>query len=224
MTALASLSKFQGRYDRWLYIRQCYNLKWSSGNNSLQALQRFFNTNLTLESMLQKVRNMIEHLPVGMPAVIKFAVLTGLRPSEAIESVRLINGSSRQPVASYYNEEQQTLEHFRFPDIFLRTTKKAYLSYLSIDNYHYFANLGCKIPTWNAIRMACQRRNIKMDMHLCRKVFASFLRKEGIQPEVIDLLQGRCSQSVLVRHYLAPSQSLRENVLSALEKLQSQLQ
>lgn len=40
-------------------------------------------------------------------------------------------------------QEQQALEHFRFPQ-FLRATKKAYLSYLSIDNYHAIANLGCK--------------------------------------------------------------------------------
>lgn len=56
MTALAALAKFQGRYGRWLDIRYHYQLKWSLGNNSLQALQRFFNTNLTLESMLSKIR------------------------------------------------------------------------------------------------------------------------------------------------------------------------
>jgi intergrase/recombinase len=62
-----------------------------------------------------------------------------------------------------------------------------------------------------------------MDMSLCRKIFASWLRKEGIQPEVIDLLQGRVSQSILIRHYLAPSQNMKDDVLQALEKLQQQL-
>jgi intergrase/recombinase len=62
-----------------------------------------------------------------------------------------------------------------------------------------------------------------MDTSLCRKIFASWLRKEGIQPEVIDLLQGRVSQSILIRHYLSPSQNMKDDVLQALEKLQQQL-
>jgi intergrase/recombinase len=58
-----------------------------------------------------------------------------------------------------------------------------------------------------------------MSMHLTRKVFASWLRKEAIQHEAVDLLQGRVSQSVLVRHYLVQSDTLKEQVLQALEKL-----
>jgi hypothetical protein len=147
MTSLASLSKFQGRYDRWLYIRQCYNLKWVSGNNSLQALQRFFDTNSTLESILSSIKEMMGVLPANMADIVRFACLTGLRPTEACESVRLLNSSFQNSGTSYYNQEQQCLEHFRFPDVFLRPTKKAYLSYLSTDNYyHYFASLGPKNP------------------------------------------------------------------------------
>ena len=63
-----------------------------------------------------------------------------------------------------------------------------------------------------------------MDMYLCRKVFASWLRKEGIQPEVVDLLQGRVSQSVLTRHYLVPQNSLKDQVLEALERLQQTIE
>jgi intergrase/recombinase len=62
-----------------------------------------------------------------------------------------------------------------------------------------------------------------MDMHLTRKMFASWLRKEGIAPEIVDLLQGRVSQSILTRHYLAPSQNMKDDVLKALGKLQQQL-
>jgi hypothetical protein len=212
MTALASLSKFQGRYDRWLYIRQCYNLKWSSGNNSLQALQRFFNTNLTLESMLSKVKEMIRVLPSDISYVIRFAVLTGLRPSEACESVRLLNVKNvNDHVSRYYNPEQQCLEHFRFPDIFLRQTKKAYISYITKEQLSGIQSLVAKPPTWNAIRMACRRRNIHMDMRLCRKIHGSWLHKQGISTEEVDFLQGRVSPSVFwsplpdSRLYIAPA-------------------
>jgi hypothetical protein len=75
-----------------------------------------------------------------MPEIIRFACLTGLRPSEACESVKLLP----QQEANYYNPERQALEHFRFAHIFLRPTKKAYLSYLSIDDYLYFTKIAPK--------------------------------------------------------------------------------
>jgi hypothetical protein len=54
--------------------------------------------------------------------------LIGLRPAELVESVRLINDVN---LSKYYNPERQTLEHFRFPEIFLRRTKKAYISFVT---------------------------------------------------------------------------------------------
>jgi intergrase/recombinase len=64
---------------------------------------------------------------------------------------------------------------------------------------------------------------IKCDMRYCRKLFASHLRTEGIQPEIIDMLQGRVSQSILTRHYLVPKPSFKDDILKALEQLQRQL-
>ena len=123
----------------------------------------------------------------------------------------------------YYNTERQCLEHFRFHEIFLRQTKKAYISFLSTDMYQWITKNRPSTPTLNAITLACRRKGIKMEMHLCRKIFASWLRKEGIQPETIDMLQGRVSQSVLTRHYLVPENSLRTRVLEAVGGLQKQL-
>jgi intergrase/recombinase len=62
-----------------------------------------------------------------------------------------------------------------------------------------------------------------MDLYLTRKIFASWLRKDGIQPELIDMLQGRVSQSILTRHYLVPQSSLKDQVLDALKVLQKKL-
>jgi intergrase/recombinase len=187
--------------------------------------------------MLSKVKEMMRALPAPMVAVIRFAVLTGLRPSETCESVRLLNlqKNVRRPAVckdtrtclstpwtgSYYNPEQQCLEHFRFPDIFLRQTKKAYISYITKEQLSGIELLGPKTPTWNAIRLACRYRNINMDMRLCRKVFASWLiNKEGIDSTTVDMLQGRCPSTVLARHYQSPSTDLRDRVLAATSKLQ----
>ena len=43
-----------------------------------------------------------------------------------------------------------------------------------------------------------------MNMYHCRKVFATYLRNNGIGQEIIDLLQGRISNNVFVNHYYRP--------------------
>jgi intergrase/recombinase len=220
MKSLTALSKYLGTYEKWKATCKRYNLKWTTGNESIASLARFFNPELSLDSMSRRVRDMMRVLPGTMAAVIRFAALTGLRPSEACESVRLIY--TYQYTSSYYNPDQQTLEHFRFPQ-FLRQTKKAYISYLSTSNYQRIASLGPK-TCWNAIRLACRRRNIDMDMRLCRRIFASHLSNCGIQSEIIDFLQGRTSTSVFSRHYLSPLNDLKDRVLNAVNELQKEIE
>jgi intergrase/recombinase len=171
--------------------------------------------------MLDVVRKMMQVLPRVMALVVRHAVLTGLRPNEACESVRLISLSTDK----YYNPELQALEHYKFPQLFFRTTKKAFISYLSEDNLRPIANLGCKTPTptWEAIRSTCKRRGINMDMRFCRKIHASWLHKYNITAEEIDFLQGRTSPSIFSRHYLSPNNTLRTRVLEAVGELQKQL-
>ena len=172
-------------------------------------MERFFNPSMNLDNMLTKIREMIQVLPVAMAAVVKMDVLTGLRPTEAVEAVKLLNLGPEiddlgPEIGQYYNSERQVLEHFKYPKVFQRATKKAYISYLSLDNYHYFADLGPKTPSWTAIRMACKHRNIGMNMRLCRKIFASWLVQSGIDSITVDMLEGRCPPSVLARHYQVP--------------------
>jgi Archaeal phage integrase len=222
MEALTVYAKYLGCYDRWQQIRRQYSLHWTDGNESIAAMQRFFDANATLESMLSRIKEMTCKLPAYMAEVIRFAVLTGLRPTEACESVRLLNCLEKDKTC-YYNPEQQVLEHFRFPDIFLRPTKKTYISYLSSDMYQWIASLGSRTPTLTAIRSAVKRRGLKMEMHLCRKVFASWLHKSGIPDITIDMLQGRCPKSVLAQHYIAPDSTLRQRVLDSISQLQQTL-
>src|SRR5919106_5404656 len=175
IVALANLAKFQGRYERFLELKKRYDLKWST-TNSTQYFERFFDEQLTLDIMLQRIKEMIRLLPPFMAQIIKFGCLVGLRASEVLESVRLLTIGPNQ----YYNRERCTLEHFRFPQIFIRTTKKAYLSFITLEQLSAIGVLDCKtpVPTLNAITLACRRNGIKMEMHLTRKIFASWLRKE----------------------------------------------
>jgi hypothetical protein len=222
MKSLTALSRYLGCYENWQQTRKQYNLKWSTGNESLQALERFFNPEMSLDHMIDRVKQMMHVLPLDMSNIVRHAVLTGLRPSEAVESVKLLNSQNNNDYY-YYDPEQQTLRHYLFPDTFMRATKKAYLSYITPKNLQPIADLGDKTPTWNAIRLTCRRRNIDMEMRLCRKIFASWLRKSGIQSELVDLLQGRVPPSVLARHYLVPDHYFKDDVLEALKQLEQRL-
>lgn len=57
------------------------------------------------------------------------------------------------------------------------------------------------------------------NMYYRRKVFATYLRDEGVVPEIINLLQGRISSSVFVRHYYRPDMSKFEEIKEKLVKL-----
>jgi hypothetical protein len=123
MEALSALSKYMGRYNVWKDIREKYQLHWTSGNESLAAFERFFmDDNKSLESMLRYVRE----APSKYKDIFVFNCLTGLRPSECLEAIRLINNVDSGQ--RYYNESRQCLEHFRYPQIFLRSTKSACIS------------------------------------------------------------------------------------------------
>ena len=108
--------------------------------------------------MLERIKEMVRLLPGFMSRIIKFAVLVGLRPSEVVDSVKLINDT--EAFSKYYNAERRCLEHYKFPDIFVRSTKKAFLSFMpheiisnvKINQLH---DNNKNIPTYNAIRHAC---------------------------------------------------------------------
>jgi intergrase/recombinase len=223
MKALASLARFTGSYDTWLAIRQRYNLKWSTGNESLATFERFFlDDNKTLDSMLQWVKEAIKVLPASMGQIIKFNVLTGLRPNEAIQSIRLLNRPDSQAI-SYYNLERQCLEHFRFPELFIRRTKAAYVSIIEREQLLGLVQNIRKIPTYEVLRFRCTRAGLSFHMGYCRKIYSSWLRQSGIPAEIVDLLSGRVPRSIFARHYFTPSEDYRVKVLQALEKLQRQL-
>jgi intergrase/recombinase len=185
----------------------------------MQSFARFFNESLDSDTMLQQIKKMIAKTPTWAGQIIKFAALVGLRPSEVVESVRLIN--SADEFSKYYNSSRSALEHFRFSQ-FQRQTKKCYISFVTPEMLSIVEKLD-NVPTYNQVRLACRKAGIKCDLRFARKMFASWLHQCGISDIMIDLLQGRVGKSVLVNHYITPGQDYKAKVLQALEKLQKQL-
>jgi intergrase/recombinase len=142
--------------------------------------------------------------------------LTGLRASECIAAAKLIK--DHDSFKTYYSESRQCLEHFRFANIFIRSTKAAYISLVDKEILEIAKNC-INIHSYNALKRVLRRRSLDMQLKYCRKIFASYLRQSGIETEIIDLLQGRVPKSVFARHYFRPSADYRERALAALKTL-----
>jgi intergrase/recombinase len=95
------------------------------------------------------------------------------------------------------------LEYFKYPEQFLRKTKHAFVSIVDDSIIELAQNTSQR--SYNSTRMLLRKQGIEMYMAYCRKIFATYLRNNGIQPEMIDLLQGRVPKSVFMRHYYRPS-------------------
>jgi len=64
---------------------------------------------------------------------------------------------------------------------------------------------------------------IKCSLSYCRKIFATFLRNEGVEPELIDMPQGRIPNSVFIRHYYRPDMSKFDGIREKLTRLHALL-
>ena len=119
--------------------------------------------------------------------------------------------------------EFETLEHFRFKELFLRKAKNAFISFVpkSIIN-----EITKSTPvTYESIRKRLQRKHINIRFMELRNHFATFMVRHGLIREEADLLQGRIPANVFIRHYWTPSfDELKDRTLVALKELETSSQ
>ena len=221
MKALSALARFTGQTDNWRVIRQKYGLQWSTGTEKLDAFTRFFDDSKDLDTMIGWLKEALQVLPPSYANFFLFCTLTGMRCSEALESVKLINKKDPETLR-YYDPDGQVLRHYAFPDILIRRTKAVYISVVD-DEIIGIAQDIEKVPTLNALKMVSRRTSLSMRVKYCRKIFASYLHRCGESSDLIDMLQGRIGKNIFLKHYLTPSANYKDRVLTALEKLQKQL-
>jgi len=142
--------------------------------------------------------------------------MSGLRPNEGIESFNLI----RTKLDVYYNEELGTLEHFRFGKTFLRNIKNAFITIIPKSFIMKIAEKD-KV-TYSMVKNKLQRNHTPIRLNTLRDYYGTFMVRHGLIKEEVDLLQGRISKSIFVRHYWSPLfKELRERTLAALKQLET---
>jgi len=220
MSGLANLSKYLGCYEHWKAIVKNSGLKWEK-KVSLDIVLDIMNTDLGdtwvwLKEVVQKV-------PREYGTVLVFAALSGLRPTEAVNSTRLISELSESGrLDTYLNKDMMMLEHFRFKDLFLRRCKNAFISFITPELLELVLKYKPDVR-YAALDTIINRLRLPNKTKYLRKYYATVLR-EYLPTEAIDLLQGRINQSVFLRYYYKPFlQDIKAKALRGIEPLQSEL-
>ena len=212
MKSLAILSKYLGCYDRWKAIKERYQLKWSA-DDSIQVFQNLTNQEINYSSMLKWLQITCSQIPKHYSKILIYCTLTGLRPTEAFSSINLI----KSDLNNYLDKDKMILEHVKYPEIFIRKTKKAYISIVN-DSIIQIAN-DTNQSSYNSLRCYFKRRRIPFNFNYCRKIFATYLRTNGVEQEIIDLLQGRLPKSIFIRYYYRPDLVTYTNIQNHLKTL-----
>ncbi len=220
MEALSLLSKYFGVYQRWTDIRSRYNLKWgSAAEDNLRYFTNYLQGQNNLDVMLDWLRDTLNKLPKHIGNILLHNTLTGLRPSENLLCIKLV----QMDYDNYINEDLGILENFRFPEFISKKTKKAYLTVYD-DTFLEIALNSKVYDTWKAFRSKLKRCGIDaVHTKYCRAIYATWLRKAGIEQEIISLYQGRVPSTVFQASYLKTNvREDREKILRALHQLKKE--
>jgi enamine deaminase RidA (YjgF/YER057c/UK114 family) len=220
MSALANLSKYLGVYQHWKAIAKNAGLKWEK-KVSLDIVLDIMNTNL--QDCWTWLKQVLQILPKEYGTVLVFTALTGLRPSESVNSTRLISElDEEKKLGDYLNQELLMLEHFRYGELFLRRYKNAYISFVTPQLLRLVTTYKPKI-NYSTLSTKIKRLKEPIRTKQLRKYYATTLR-EHLPTEAIDLLQGRINRSVFLRYYYKPFlKDVRDKTLKGIEPLQNEL-
>jgi len=151
-----------------------------------------------------------------------FMAITGLRFNEALESYNLIiELAQERKLKQYYNEDKEVLEHFRFKEIFIRRTKKAFISFVSKA---LIEAVSRKKPLTYSYAISVRKKGFRLRFGDIREAHATFLTKYLRESE-IDFLQGRVSASVFMRNYFNPAliSDLKTRVFRGICEIQTSI-
>jgi len=215
LKSLIAYSKYHGFYEEFRKRIKAYGVKWSR-SSSIDAFFRIMsNSNNDVLKWYNKVIKILDNNTLSL--YLKFALMSGIRKSEAINSFNvMVDLGNKGRINDYYNEEIEILEHFKYPKLFFRNTKNVFISMIPKDLIMEIVK--CKPITYHVIGKRLHRRGVRINE--LRDFYATFIVRHGLIREEVDLLQGRISKSIFVRHYWSPAiKELRHRVFKALQEL-----
>jgi hypothetical protein len=219
MNSLSALSKFLGMHEDFLRLVRNYGLKWSVRSDDL-IIKRFTKV-VDPNEMFEWIKLVKKTCP-ELKDFVDFMAVSGLRYEEAVESYNLIIKLAKQgKLSEYYDGEREILEHYKFKDVFLRRTKKAFISFVSKELIQTISH-NSPLNKYS-IQTKVKRKTRKLRFGDIRELHGSLLAKHLSEIE-INFLHGRVSTTVFMRNYFNPALigDLKKRVFQAIKQLQKQ--
>jgi intergrase/recombinase len=222
MSALSALSKFLGVYEEWTSLRKNYGLKWTVRSDDL-IIARFTKTS-NPDDLFNWIRQAKKECP-DFTEFIDLMLATGLRLEEGVNCYNLIiNLSKERKLKDYYDSDREILEHFKFKNVFMRRTKKAFISFIPKELIERISE-NRKTLTKFAIQSRLKRRTHQVRFGDIRELHGTLLaRYLGVAE--IDFLHGRVSTGVFMRNYFNPALigDLQARAIKGIKEIQEKSQ
>jgi len=221
MKALSTLAKFTGVYDDFKGLLKAHGLKWTVNTDDviIARLLKYSSNGANQNTLFEWIRSVKQKIP-DFAMFIDFMIATGQRFDEALSAYNLIVQLANEgKLGEYYNAEQRVLEHFRFRSIFLRRTKKVFISFVSRELVEAMSSKGSTL-TRDMIIKRVQRLHLKQSFADIHEFYATRATKH-LTPLEIDFIQGRTSATVFMRNYFNPTwiSDLKDRTLKNANKL-----
>ena len=199
LKSMVCLSKYMGCYEDYKAKLKSYGIKWTSEDTAFNGfLSIFSKQHDTLGPWIKQIQPILND---NERQYLRLLAITGLRKTEGINSFNLIiELNSKGKLCEYYNAELSVLEHFKYGKLFLRGTKNCYISFVPKALIDEICN--SQPVSYYAMHSRLDRKHIKLRLKELRSYHNSYLRKNGIISELVDVLAGRVPKSVFARHYL----------------------
>jgi len=222
MTSLSNLCKFLGIYEDWKRLVHAYQLKWSDRSKDEIIIER-----LTKVKDVDDVFNWIRQVKAvrqDFSDLLDLMALTGMRLLEAVNSYNLIIQLSREGrLSEYYNVETEALEHYKFKDLFLRKSKKTFVSFVPKSLVLKIAEHGKRLNK-HGVCTGIQRYGLPLRFGDIREVHNTIMSKYLSESEV-NFLAGRIGSSVFMSNYFNIKwiTDLKERMSKGITEIQNKL-
>ena len=220
INSLTALSRFLGTYDSFMAQLKSHGIKRSKPD-AVQAFTRIFNSDAH-KGLGEWYKNALAVLNENEKLYLKFMMLSGVRAMEGVKSFNLLVDLGAKYKEEYYNQTTQFLEHFKYPKLFLRSSKNLYVSAVPIELLDEISK-SSKV-SYNAIDKKLDRAGLTMRIKQLRSFYATTMRERGLLSEQIDLMQGRVGKSIFLQHYFKQDAKLfSARILDLLPQIEDSL-
>jgi hypothetical protein len=218
LKSMVALSKFKGEYLEFHDKIKQYGIKWVN-QDSFTSFLKIFNNNH--DSLIQWYKDAAKILKPHEQLWLKYLALSGLRRTESLLSFNRIVELGKDRRSEYINEKG-IVEHFKYPKDFLRGTKNCYITIAPSNILE--AIMNSQQLSYSTLKKRLLHNAMSQRFKELRSYYSSFMAKNGLMSEEIDLLQGRVPRSVFARHCLKENvDEFKARVLEGTNKLETLL-